>query len=274
MKTNNLFGKVTAFVAIAAMGLAVSCKNDESLSGTDATTAISESLTDGYFEDADDISVSQSDAQATARVATDDRICSSAIVTPSSGKINIDFGTTGCTDPRGNIRTGIIHITYTGTHGVAGFAVTETFENYSINGIKLEGTRTITLVSTTNTSRTHDITLSGGKATWPDATFATRETNPKFTRTVDTSAGTVTVTGNAKGTNRQGKNYTMDIQNALVYKADCAVTNKIFMAVQGKKLFANIDTGKTLTIDYGSGTCDRAVTITVGRISFNYTVNK
>src|SRR5690348_11963570 len=103
MKTNNLFGKVTAFVAIAMVGLVVSCKDNERLSSTDASNAASESLTDSYYEDSDDISLTATDAAtATAKAETDDRL-TCATITKGTGTIDINFGTTGCTDPRGNV---------------------------------------------------------------------------------------------------------------------------------------------------------------------------
>jgi len=281
MKTNTLFGKVTAFVAIAMVGLVVSCKDNEKLNGTDAANAVSESLTDGYYEDADDMSlVAVNDAPAPARAATsvDERLnCGGAYIVvfsdgsnQTAGSFTVDFGT-GCTDSKGNVRMGKITVEYSGGPiGSEGFKVIMTFTDYSINGIKLEGTRTVTRLSSTEFK--HSIKLENGKATWPDATYATRNAN--FIRTVDSNAGTVTITGDASGTSRNGKSYSMEIKEALVYKTECAISNKIYMAVQGIKLYTNTSTNKTLTIDYGTGDCDRIVALTVGRLSFNYTVYK
>ena len=53
----------------------------------------------------------------------------------------------------------------------------------------------------------------------------------------------------------------MTITKDLVYKRSCAVTNKVFIAVQGTKELV-VD-GKKITIDYGNGECDNKVTITV-----------
>jgi hypothetical protein len=64
----------------------------------------------------------------------------------------------------------------------------------------------------------------------------------------------------ASGTNRNGKTYQMNITSALVHKRECASVN-VFMAVQGTKEL--ISENRKVTIDYGTGTCDKLVTITV-----------
>ncbi|HEY8934918.1 MAG TPA: hypothetical protein VIM65_06835 [Cyclobacteriaceae bacterium] len=279
MKTNTLFGKVTGFVAIALVGLVVSCKDNDRLSGSDATNATSESLTDSYYDDSDDMAVNASDYASTARMATgyyDYRFCANP--TLSGDTVWLEFNTvSGCIDKRGNVRKGTIRIIHTGgTPRTVGFKATITYLNYSINGIKLEGTRVIECVTpSANDVYDHTINLTDGKATWlSDGSTATRAAS--FTREVNTADTTITILsgGQASGINRSGKSYTMDIIKSIVFKPSCAAINQIHLPVQGTKLFKNTTTGKTLTIDYGNGDCDRSMTITVGRVSFNYTVNK
>jgi hypothetical protein len=43
----------------------------------------------------------------------------------------------------------------------------------------------------------------------------------------------------------------------LVYRRGCPI------AVSGKKKFINVATGKEIIIDYGTGECDRSITITI-----------
>ncbi len=123
------------------------------------------------------------------------------------------------------------------------------------------------------------IEVIGGKATWPDGTFATREvrkvrewqraSNPlNDTWTVSQTAGSDFA---ASGTNRYGSTYQMNITTPLVYKRECAVSSRVFMAVQGEKEL--ITDSKKITINYGSGECDRKVTITVGGKSEEVSVN-
>ncbi|HET9054460.1 MAG TPA: hypothetical protein VFM90_09815, partial [Cyclobacteriaceae bacterium] len=61
----------------------------------------------------------------------------------------------------------------------------------------------------------------------------------------------------AEGINRNGVHYKMYIEKELVYKRGCP------MAVSGIKKFVEVNSGKEILIDYGSGTCDAMITITV-----------
>ncbi|HZY81449.1 MAG TPA: hypothetical protein VFE50_18125, partial [Cyclobacteriaceae bacterium] len=133
-------------------------------------------------------------------------------------------------------------------------------EGYSINGVTLDGTRTVTNVTSGNGPvQKFTITLANGKAIWANGDDATREVS--LTREWDPSTGQWTVTGEANGTNRNNAAYEMKITKALVYKRECAIRNKVFMAVEGTKELT-VD-GKLITIDYGAGDCDRMVTVTV-----------
>lgn len=273
MKTNHPFGKVAAIVAIGFLGMVTSCKDTEVTNGQDVTDAASESLTESYYQDADDVSLYSIDNKSSAngRTAADDYRIKCATITPSgdktSGTVIIDFGT-GCTDAKGNVRKGKINLAYSGgPAGTIGFTVTETFTDYFINGIKLEGTRVIKRIQSDNIK--HNIVLTGGKATWPDNTFATRSSD--FNREVNLTAGTISLSGQASGVSRRNKDYSATITNSLMYKTSC-VADGIYMAVQGTKVFV-ID-GKTIAIDYGNGDCDRKVTVTANGISKEVTVAK
>jgi hypothetical protein len=91
----------------------------------------------------------------------------------------VDFGVTGCTDLKGNIRTGKVIFTYNGRRFVTGSTVVTTVENYTINGVKLEGKRTLTNVTgSTSDAPKFNVVLENGKATLlADGTFAERESN-------------------------------------------------------------------------------------------------
>jgi len=268
MKTRNLFGKMSMIVAVAILGNLSSCKkDDETVTGQDVADASSESVVDANYDDADDMSTAYVQSNSTissGRVATDNRFSCATITfegTKSSGVVTIDFGT-GCTDAKGNVRKGKIHLTYSnGPAGTIGFTIVETFDGYSVNSVTLTGTRTLVREqASTQANIKHHITLADGKATWPDNTFATRTSD--FHREFNTADSTITVDGTAIGSGRLGKTYTMDITKTLVYKRSCMVSNGIYMAVQGTKLFT-IDTTKKITIDFGDGACDRTVTVTI-----------
>jgi hypothetical protein len=211
------------------------------------------------------------------RVASDFRFCEGTDISFSNessetaGTLTIDFGSLGCADGKGNVRKGKIILNYSGGPvGSVGFTVVTTFDNYYINGIKLEGTRTIERQASESQSIIiHTIDLENGKATWPDGTFATRTSS--FTRTVNLGT-TITLTGTASGTGRKDRSYTMTIQEALVYKTAC-IAEGIYMAVDGKKTFTT-DNTKQITIEFGDGTCDKVVTLTINGQTKDVTIGK
>src|SRR6187402_1476469 len=106
MKTiHHRFGKIAALVAIGFLGIVTSCKDSEVTNGQDVADSGSESLTESYFQDADDMALYSIDNNSEAgRIAADFRL-GCATITPSgnagSGNVVIDFGI-GCTDSKGN----------------------------------------------------------------------------------------------------------------------------------------------------------------------------
>jgi hypothetical protein len=275
MKKRSFLNRVSIFTVCLSLGLVFSCtKDDERVTSSDTADVVSESLTDSYYEDIDDMSLAAVNADgspAGGRIASDDRFCTAIQFdgTASSGVIIIDFGV-GCTDPRGNVRTGIIRLDYSnGPAGTTGFQVITSFDGYTINGIKLEGTRTIERLASDNADIVrHKITLADGKATWPDNSVATRGSS--FIREFNLNDLTVKLNGEAEGMNRRGKSYTMNIMETLLYKGECVLTDGIYMAVSGVKTFTS--GGRALTIDYGDGTCDRMVTVRIDNAATSFAV--
>jgi hypothetical protein len=273
---------------VAGIVLLTSCEDKLDFSAKDTANVENEAAVDGYFEDADDMSTLvvaaepgtlSGSREAAGRGIGKDKLdfrfaCNSTTVTidfaadntqaTPHGTITIDFGTEGCTDSKGNVRKGKIRVEFRGRRFFPGSTIITTTEGYSINGIALEGTRTVTNVTgSTEESPKFTIKLENGKATWADGTFATREVNRtrEWVRGSNPMNDQWRVTGTANGTNRNNDVYEMEITRTLVYKRECAIGARVFMAVEGtKELTVN---GKLITIDYGTGDCDRIVTITV-----------
>src|SRR6188768_1207377 len=198
MKKNNMFSKL--FSAALILGAVSSCVDEDRLTLADTAAISEEALTDSYYQDLDDMSSVAMEAPTDTeysggRIATtitiqDDRFGCQAIVvtvepdaasttTTPKGVLTVDFGTTGCADLRGNVRKGKLIFTYNGKRFQTGSSVITTTDNYTINGIKLEGTRTSTNVtgSTVDVPK-FNVTLVNGKATFPnDLSVATRESN-------------------------------------------------------------------------------------------------
>jgi hypothetical protein len=287
MKLTNLFAKIVALSLVAVSGFISSCNEEERLTASDTQDITEEAITDAYFQDTDDIGgvviESPNDDQfsggrsAGTITITDDR-CKCAVVTIEAsgtlenpqGLIVVDFGA-GCTDNRLNTRKGKLKFAYTGWRFVPGSKIVMTTENYYINEVKLEGTRTSTNVqgSTTDAPK-FNVVLTGGKATFPDASIAERESNItwEWIRAANPSEDYLIIgqQSEAHGITRGGRSYDVSLVEALKYKRFCGI------AVDGIKKYI-IDEDKEIVIDYGDGTCDKSVTITVNDVTRNITVN-
>ena len=264
----------------------MSCKQDDELGLGDSQNVSSEASVDSYFEDVEDLSstalMAEDPTSLGGRIAgSDDRFCDNSTVgfvgNNTAGTITIDFGTgDGCTDPRGNVRKGKIIITFTGNRFEINNSITTTFDNFSINGVMIEGSRTVKLTSLSPVI--HEITVLDGKITWPDATSATRDAH--HFRKWD-SKGTLPRTddeivllangGTASGVNRRGKAYTMQITEEIVFKAVCFSTSK-FLPVAGEKLLT-VD-GKQVIVNYGQGECDNEISVTINGVTRVVTVER
>ena len=268
-------------VAAIMILLMVSCNNDDAtpdFTAEDTESAGLDAVDDYYFDDADDLATEalMASDESGGRISADERLICAAVSrtgTKASGTLTIDFGD-GCTDPRGNVRMGSIVIVRTGACDEVGATWAITFENYSINGFTLEGTRTVKVVSATDSLIVCDITLVGGKITWPDGRFATREVNRRreHHRNENHLLDRLIIYGTAQGSLCNGRGYVIQILEPLVYDRSC-VAEGVFIPVQGVKFIKHGD--RELTVDYGDGTCDNTVTLTNknGR-TVRYTVEK
>jgi hypothetical protein len=244
------------------------CNQDETpdFSPEDTEDASLDAIEDSYFDDADDLvgeAFAGTEGASNGKKATDERLTCATVAYEgdgTSGTLRIDFGD-GCTDPRGNVRTGAIVVTHNGAWNVAGSSWSIAFEDYTINQFQIEGSRTVTVVSYTEELSVLDVVLVGGRVTWPDGRVATREVSRRreHERNENNLLDRLIIYGTAQGTFRNGRGYSIEILERLVYTRTCAAEG-VFIPVSGVKL---VKKGvRELTIDYGDGTCDNTVTLT------------
>src|SRR6478735_1032959 len=149
--------KISYVFAIAISVLMISCDGNRfDFTSNDGENVQNEAIADSYVDDADDMSavvLSADDATVNGRESSTGRMITVKIVDPAKrfdcatitietpsdntaeipkGTITIDFGT-GCTDAKGNVRKGIIHVKYVGRRFLPGSTVETTFDGYSIN---------------------------------------------------------------------------------------------------------------------------------------------
>lgn len=280
--------KLSSFALVASVLFTFSCKEDEPsrLTLQDTADLTEEAITDAYFQDMDDIAgvaieapteTEYSSGRTSGAVTVEDHRfnCDGIVVTVQpdatstpevpKGVLTIDFGTSGCTDFKGNVRKGKLIFTYDGKRFMPGSTIVTTTENYEINGIKLSGVRTLTnLQNSTSDAPRFNAVLADGNAFFSDETTATRESNItwQWNRALNPVDDYLQVetTSTASGTTRGGRAYELILLEPLVYKRHCGI------AVSGIKKYT-IDGEKEITIDYGDGECDRAFTVTVNGVT-------
>lgn len=282
---------------LAVLTLAISsCQKDEAdrVTWQDTADLTDEALTDAYFQDLDDmagvaIAAPAETEYANGRISTaitiqDHRFnCDGVVITVEpdanstaevpSGVLTVDFGASGCTDQKGNVRKGEVIFTYHGKRFMPGSMVVTSTQNYSINGVYLEGTRTSTNTqSSTADAPRFNVTLDNGKATFANGLTATRESNITWQwnkgETTDPLDDSLLIesTSTASGTTRGGRTYEVMLLEDLVYKRHCGI------AVSGIKHYT-IDGEKEISINYGEGTCDRSFSVTVNGVTRDIPLN-
>ncbi|WP_053405559.1 hypothetical protein [Persicobacter sp. CCB-QB2] len=193
-------------------------------------------------------------------------------------KLTIDFGE-GCTY-NGFERTGKIILTLKSVSYPILFPVTKgaiwemTFEDYTVAGYALEGSRSIKNITEDplNEEKTYEITLNNlkitknGKSTQRNGVIYERTTisASEFTGSEKAYWGTI----NGITSDDTSYTHTTEEQNAIIYKVDCISQGFVFPSSGIKKMEWN---GNARTIDFGSGDCDNTFTVSQGFVSFTVT---
>lgn len=187
--------------------------------------------------------------------------------------IEIVFDET-CAGAGGHVKSGKVIITYNDRRYVPGSFRMVTFENFFFDSVQVEGTRTITNISESLESEViFNTKTEGGKLTFPDGSFITREAD--HTRTWERADSPVRdvirLTGNARGIRRDGVSYTSEITSELIFQASCISSGTARVPVSGVK---EINwSGNLLIADFGEGDCDNLATFTMNGSSVEQEIN-
>lgn len=175
-------------------------------------------------------------------------------------KITIDFGA-GCTSPNGMIRKGKIFLAYSGNLLFPGSTIVTTFEGYEVNGLKIEGTRTLTNLAINPTTKTVTLAvkIQTGKVTWPDNTFVTFVSDQIRALKLGDLGYEISVTGTASGKSRGGFDYSSLTSTALNINQTC-LQSGVYIPTSG--ILQLTASGALFSVDYGNGICDKLVTLT------------
>ena len=174
--------------------------------------------------------------------------------------ITIDYGD-GCTGFYEQTRSGKIIIQVTGRYRAEGTSRTITLENYYINGIHIEGTKTVTNDGENESGNIcYSVELTSGRITTPDSIVITRES----VRTREWVGGSDTwwniwddvyfITGQTTGTNFRGVAYSRTIVTPLEWAATCRF-------IKSGSIDIVVGENDPITLDFGNGECDNEATV-------------
>lgn len=261
----------SVFMLMAVVLFAYSCnKNEETSITNDEISQLQkdnyeEAVVDEFDQSTDDIAY-ELDAAGYSTGNLKSAACYTIAVDAQDSTrfpktITIDYGTGCSVVVNGDTitRKGSITMVVTGRYHVAGATRTITFNNFYINDVKFEGTRVVTSHGRDNQfNYSWTMEMKNGKISFPDGTFATRESSMTRTRvtngTLTRQDDYLTITGAAQGINTRGEAYYREIVSPLRKNFNC----RFF--VSGAIEITRND--KVFTLDFGNGSCDRLGTLT------------
>jgi len=189
--------------------------------------------------------------------------CAAVVEDEENNTKTITF-TEDCEGKRGQIRSGTMIISYSDTQGEAVSYRQVTFEDFYLNGVKIEGIRRTEILSVDeNGSKTMQTTLTDGKMIYEDGTFKTKNAEMiRYTHMEDGQKQYITVSGSKSGINSDGVEFSMEITTPIKFVYNCTgegIKKRVKIPVEGIKV--TNDGQQTITTDFGDGSCDALVEV-------------
>jgi hypothetical protein len=285
MKTKR---SIPGFLLVAAFAVLLipSCSKDDAGNMSDADLALAqdEAYADALYEEVDNMVITEISALDGNQYidggtkSTSDDICRTITVDHPDTTwfpkiVTVDYGD-GCTMVFNDdtiTRKGKIIITLTDRWFKPGAEHIVTFSDFYINGIKIEGIRTITNMGLNEDLHLQmGIKLEQGKIIFNDTAWMTREADHvrEWILHLNPQNDTVLITGTASGINIKGETYERLITEPLVM-VHCTDYHWRWVIVDGT---IQITTGESAitTLDYSSSGCDGTVVVNKNGVHHNY----
>lgn len=272
---------VSLLIAACLMILS-SCEKDPKSSGDhDYSGSQDQAFAENTLEDVDKIADQGCDdlQLTTYRIGSGSNNATVTLTTSGTTKtVTIDFGATEVTCMDGKRRKGKIIVTFTGNYRDANGTHTITFENYFVNDYKVEGSRQVTnngknadnqtVFSVTSAITIHD--ANGKSMTWNSTrtrTWVEGESTTYLSNGIDgIKDDAYDITGSATGSTFDGNSFTATIIQPLRIMGECR------WIIKGVLEFTP-DGKTTRTVDYGDGTQDNVVTVTINGVGYTVMIS-
>lgn len=272
------------FAALALPLLIASCNKKDDVD-SDTKAAKNENTVERYYIELNDIAdqVARTGSASGFKVTEDQGTLlsscavitfdtSSAVSAANPDTIIVDFGT-GCIGNDGRSRSGKIIVSTTGRYFETGTVVTITPENFFVNGNSIAGSRVVTNTGLNgNQQPTFSVVVNGtvvlanngGTLTW--SANRTRTWISGYNTPLLFADDEISVTGNSNGTTASGGSWSTVITSPLVHKRSCREI------VSGSKTVTPASRPARI-VDYGNGTCDNTVNVTINGNTYTITIN-
>ena len=267
---------------VLSFGLFISCSKESGNSSSEnlSTTTILETINSIAFEEDIDALVSESmslgsnvssarsadsNADKDPKKFKGDKYgdCATVVEDEENNIKTVTFSD-DCEGKRGQVRSGSMIITYSETQGETGSFRQVTYDNFYLNGVKIEGIRRTEILSVDDSSKTMLTTVSDGKMIYEDGTFKTRESAmTRYVHFENDKKTYSTLSGSKSGISTEGVEFSMEITTPIKFVYDCFSTGERKrgkVPVEGIKVTTSGD--ELISTDFGDGTCDTLVEVT------------
>lgn len=274
---NTFFHGVAALVIMTALSAACNRNNNETWSNAEAeSVAMQNSESEDAVQDAIDAAEDAfdgiDDGLRNGRAEESER-CAVIRINENTRTITVDFGN-GCNIGGNRTRKGKMTITYRGVRNLLAER-TVVLDNYNNGACTVSGTIVISERTFSGTVLSYQVSGNNLTITRPNgkqvkiAEFRRTVRYNFGNRPLDLSDDEVQITGATTGTTEEGKAFTANIVVPVVMKGSCVRAN-IFYPVSGRY---EIKSGNlTVYADWGDGTCDKKITVTVGNVRIERTM--
>ncbi len=198
------------------------------------------------------------------------------LVSTNADSITVNFGNSNCLCADGRYRRGSLLIVYTGKYRDSLTTITVTPVNYFVNDNKVNGSKTVkNLGHNAQGHLVYDISANlsivkadnSGTIQWTGTRQREWLTGENTLLWIDDK---YSITGNASGTNANGRSFTSAITSGKPLIRDMSIgcrkhfiSGEIQHTPQGKP---------TRIIDFGNGTCDDQATVTINSATYTITL--
>ncbi len=194
--------------------------------------------------------------------------CASITVGTTGGtfpvSLNLDYGAEDCGEFYNIKRRGSLQILLNKHFSETGATALVSFNGFYVNGSMVGGSVTITHKGMVDGKAEYSLVIENGIITESTEGIISYACNRTLIRVVGENTlpfvwdDVYEITGTASGVNTDGRSFEETVKEALTFTMDCRWITK------GKSEIVP-DDRKTISIDYGNGTCDNKAEVEIGK---------